>query len=90
MKICVITDAGIDVYKSWSAVKAATGLEKNDFTNIGGDFVIQMNDETFNIVKDIKLLENVAAQKMFTKNKLTLPDIASLITLGLVFIMVVS
>lgn len=90
MNIVLINDeVGIEVYKTWSEVKKQTSFTKADFTQLGTDYILNATNDTFEIAKDIKLLEHVAAKKMFTKNKLDLGDLLSIITVLFVFIMLV-
>ena len=87
MHIIIVTDEiGIEVYKTWREVKKYTSWQKQDFTKYGTDYILNTTQDSFNVSKDIKLLENVAAQKMFTKNKMDFNDLLTLITLMAVVI----
>lgn len=87
MNIVLINDeVGIEVYKTWSQVHKETSFTKADFTKYGSDFILNATNDTFDIAKDIKLLEHVAAKKMFTKNKMDIWDMISLLTFLLVVI----
>ena len=90
MNIVVIDDSGVSTFKTWHKAVSATGLKKEEFTQVGQDYVATLTGDSYEIQKDIRLLENVAAQKMFTKNKLELPDIAGLVTLFMVFLLFVK
>lgn len=74
MNIVVVTDIGVDVYKKWTDVKKYSGFNKEDFTPVGKDFVVNVNAETYEVSKDIRLLERVASEKVFTKNKMEMSD----------------
>lgn len=90
MNIVVVTEeTGIEVFKSWAEMKKYTSFEKNDFTKLGADFILNTTQDSFEISKDIKLLEHVAAKKMFTKNKFDFSDLISVVTLLLVFVVLV-
>lgn len=90
MNIIVIHGVGVDIYKSWTKVKLDTSYTKEDFEKIGSDYVLNTSKESYEIAKDIKLLEHVAAKKMFTKNKMDFMDFISLITLFMVLILMVK
>lgn len=90
MNIIVVTPSHIEVYKSWSQMKKNTTFDKNDFTEHGGDYILNATEDTFTISKDIKLLENVAAAKMFTKNRMEFSDLIQIATLILVFVLMVK
>lgn len=77
MNIVVITDeTGIEVYKSWTQLKKETSFKKEDFAQIGTDYILNCTLDTFEIVKDIKTLERVASERVFAKNKMTGIDMA--------------
>jgi hypothetical protein len=88
--VLIDDDLGIEVFKTWAEVKKHTSFEKKDFTQLGTDYILNATNDTFEIAKDIKLLEHVAAKKMFTKNKMDFGDLISIITMLLVFIMLVK
>lgn len=88
--IVLINDEGVEVFNSWAQVKKRTSFKKEDFIKHGTDYVANVTEDSFEISKDIKLLEHVAAKKMFTKNKFEFSDLISIITLGLVFISLVN
>lgn len=86
MNIIVIHGVGVDIYKSWTKLKLETSYVKEDFEKIGSDYVLNTSKESYEIAKDIKLLEHVAAKKMFTKNKMDFSDIITMLTFFLVII----
>lgn len=90
MYVTITEEDGIEVYKTWTEVKKHTSFKKEDFTPVGKDFVLNTTQDTYEIVKDIKLLENVAAQKMFTKNKMDFIDLITIINTLLVFMILVK
>lgn len=91
MNIVLVTDeVGIEVFKSWNQVRKYTSFKKEDFTPMGKDFILNTTNDSFEIAKDIKLLEHVAAKKMFTKNKMDFSDLVGLVTLFMVFVVVAS
>lgn len=91
MNIVLVTDEiGIEVFKSWNQVRKYTSFKKEDFTPMGKDFILNTTNDSFEIAKDIKLLEHVAAKKMFTKNKMDFSDLIGIVTLFMVFVLVAS
>lgn len=78
MNIVLINDeVGVEVYKSWSEVKKYTSFKKEDFAKLGTDYVLNCNNETYEIAKDIKTLERVASERVFAKSKMTGADMAA-------------
>lgn len=69
MKCYVITETGVHVYSSVAKMKQEVNIEKDEMQKIGGDLVCNMTDHSFEITKDIKLLESVASKKVFSKDK---------------------
>ena len=71
MNIVVVTDGiGVDIFKKWSDVeKHFPTMTKDDFVKEGDDFICRMDKESYTISKDIKLLETVAVEKVFGKQK---------------------
>lgn len=90
MNIVVITDIGVDVYKKWKDVQTYTGFKKEEFTPIGKDYFLNIDSESYEIQKDIKLLERVASEKVFSKNKLELTDWTSIFTLILALLIYIK
>lgn len=86
----VVHETGIDTYNSFYKVKQDTSYEKTDFTKYGSDYILNATDSSHEIMKDIKLLEHVAAKKMFTKNKMDMSDLIGIVTLLMVFIQFVK
>lgn len=85
--IYVITDTEVKKYTSFGKLRSDLSLEKSDFTPVGKDFVVYMTDNSFEIAKDIKLLETVASKKVFSKDKLDITNWLQLITILLVYLM---
>lgn len=83
MNIVVIHDAGVEHFKTWAQVKKATSHDKSEFTRIGVDYVLNMTGDTYEISKDIKMIERVASQKVFAKDKFDTANWFQLITLVL-------
>jgi hypothetical protein len=79
VNIVVITDMGIDTYKKWNDMKKNHSLNKEDFVQYGTDFIAQMDQESYEVSKDIKLLERVASEKVFQKSKMDMTDIFSIL-----------
>lgn len=86
MEIVVVTDYGVDVYKKWADVKRIHSLEKHDFVQYNKDYIAYMDKESHQISKDIKLIEQVATNKIFPKPKMTMPEMLSVATFGLIFL----
>jgi hypothetical protein len=78
MNIVVIHDTGVDVYKSWREVEKWHSFKKEDFTKVGTDYVLNVNGESYEISKDIKLLERVASERVFAKQSMSLTDWAAI------------
>lgn len=79
MNIVLITDeAGIEVYKTWSELKKDTSFKKDDFAQVGTDYILNCTQDTFEISKDIRTLERVASERVFAKNKMTGIDMAAI------------
>lgn len=68
MNIVLINDTGVETFKSWREVGKYTSFKKEEFTQIGKDYVLNCNNESYEISKDIKLLERVASERVFTKS----------------------
>lgn len=81
MKYYVITESGVHTYNSMLAVKKEVSLEGKDFVELGNDRVLYMTDHSFEVVKDIRLLETVASKKVFSKDALDTQGWISIITL---------
>lgn len=81
MNIVVINDEGVEVFKTFREVQKYTSFEKSEFAKIGNDYVLNVTGESYEISKDIKLLERVAAQKVFGKKPLDTTALFSLITM---------
>jgi hypothetical protein len=78
MNIVLINDEiGVEVFKSWSEMKKYTSFDKADFTKLGVDYILNCNNETYEISKDIKVLERVASERVFTKNKMSGSDLCA-------------
>jgi hypothetical protein len=90
MNIVVLHDNGIEHYKSWSEVKKYTSFKKNDFAQLGTDYVLNSTGDTFEISKDIKLLETVASQKVFSKDKFDTTNWLQVIILVMLLFMMTS
>jgi hypothetical protein len=71
MNIVLINDTGVEVYKSWHHVHKETSFKKIDFAPVGTDFVLNCNNETYEISRDIKTLERVASDRVFAKSKMS-------------------
>lgn len=69
MNIVVVSETNIEVYRSWHEMKKHTSFEKKDFTPLGTDYILNCTNETYEIVKDMKTLERVASQKVFSKDR---------------------
>ena len=79
MNIVLVTEeAGIEVYKSWAQLKKESSFKKEDFAQIGTDYILNCTQDTFEIAKDIKVLERVASERVFAKSKMSGSDMASI------------
>lgn len=87
MNIVVIHEGGVENYKSWTQVKKATSYEKDEFTQLGVDYLLNTTGDTYEIAKDIKQLERVASSKVFTKDKFDTTNWLQAFTLIIVLIM---
>lgn len=73
MNIVVIRDGeGVDIYKKWKEVERdyPTLNKDSDFVKEGDDYVSIIDKESYRIVKDIKLLESIATEKVFGKKEI--------------------
>ncbi len=78
MNIVVITDdIGIEVYKSWYQLKKETSFKKEDFAQHGTDYILNCTSDTFEVMKDIKILERVASDRVFAKSKMSGADLCA-------------
>jgi len=90
MAMILINPEDVYVFRTWTEVKKNTSFTKSDFVKHGSHYVCNVTEDTFEISKDIKLLEHVAARKLFTKNKFEFTDLLQIVTLLLVFMVLVS
>lgn len=73
MNIVVIRDGeGVEIYKKWKdVIRDYPTLKKDsDFVKEGEDYVSIIDKDSYRIVKDIKLLESVATEKVFGKKEI--------------------
>lgn len=69
--VVVVDDVMIESYKKWSDVKKShPTLTKEDFVQHGTDFINVMDNQSYLISKDIKLLETVATERVFGKKQI--------------------
>lgn len=90
MAIVVVTDYTIEIFNSWHEVKKNTSLKKEDFAKMGSDYITKLDLESYEITKDIKLLERVASDKVFAKQKMSGIDLIGLGTFILVLYSMIS
>lgn len=90
MNIIVINDQGVDVFKRWSEVKKDLNMTKEDFTEVGIDYVCNLTGDSYEVAKDIKLLERVASERVFAKSKMETTDWMVLGTFILLIISLVN
>lgn len=87
MNIVVIHDIGVDVYKTWREMQKSHGsLKKEDFTKVGADYVCNLTGESYEVTKDVKLLERVAAESVFSRQSFSLSDWCSIGAFVLAFL----
>lgn len=86
MNIVVVTENQIETYKRWSEVKKHTSFTKDDFSQVGTDYILNCTDDTFTMALDIKQLETVASQKVFTKDKFDVTNWLQVLTLIMILI----
>lgn len=81
MKIVIVDEmTGIHVYDSWMKLKKDHSFKKDEFTQLHGDYILNTTGDTFEISKDIKTLERVASERVFSKKSLSGIDILLIIT----------
>jgi hypothetical protein len=68
-------------------MKREISAEKEDFTKVGSDYVLNMTDESFEIAKDIRLLEIVASKNVFKKDSLDVTNMLQIFTMVLIYFM---
>lgn len=83
--IYVITESRVLTYRSMNKMRKEISLENHELTKVGKDFVVNMTDQTFEIAKDIKLLESVASKRVFTKDKMDMTNWLQIITIICVY-----
>jgi hypothetical protein len=86
VNIVVVHDVGVDVYKSWGEMKKNHSLKKEDFTKVGSDYIVYLTNESYEVSKDVKLLERVAAESVFSRQSLSLSDWCSIGAFVLAFL----
>lgn len=87
MNIVIVTESGVETFKRWTEVKKHTSFKKEDFSQIGVDYLLNCTDDTYTMSLDIKQLETVASQKVFTKDKFDLTNWLQVLVLVVVFFM---
>lgn len=66
--VVIVDDMLIETYKKWSDVtRMHPTLKKEDFVKHGNDFITLFDKESYQISRDIKLLETVATERVFGK-----------------------
>lgn len=85
--IYVITESGVYTYKSKIQMTKDVAIETKELTPVGKDYVVNMTDQSFEIAKDIRLLESVASKKVFSKDKFDLTNWLQLITILVIWLM---
>lgn len=80
MNIVLINDIGVEVFKNFREVEKNTSFKKEDFTKIGDDYVLECNGDSYEVSKDIKLLERVASERVFTKTGMDMTSLAIWLT----------
>lgn len=68
-RVYIITESGVNVYNSLTKMNREISLDKHELTEVGSDLVCNMTDMSYQISKDIRLLETVATRKIFSKDK---------------------
>ncbi|ODA15324.1 hypothetical protein A5N86_16645 [Geobacillus thermoleovorans] len=74
MNIVVVHDVGVDVYRTWRDVEKNHSLKKDDFTKVGSDYICTLTGESYEVSKDVKLLERVASERVFAKQNIGFTD----------------
>lgn len=90
MNIIVVTDYGIDVYKRWKDVFKTHHVEKQDFVKYDKDYILYFDKESHQVSKDIKLIESVATAKIFPKPKMTMPELLSVASFGILSLLLMG
>lgn len=88
--IVVVSDTGVEVYKKWSDVKKDLNMEKEEFAEVGIDYICNLTGDSYEVAKDIALLERVASERVFAKSKMNNTDYMIAGTLLLVIISMLS
>lgn len=86
MTYYVITDLGVQSYRSLNQLKKEISIDKEEFVQLGTDYVMYMTDHSFEVTKDVRLLERVASKKVFTKDKMDLTNMLQILTLIVVYL----
>lgn len=90
MNIVVVTDYGVDVYKKWNDVMRTHDVKKDDFVRYDKDYILYFDKEAHQVSKDIKLIEQVATAKIFPKPKMTMPELMSIGSFGILVILMMG
>lgn len=85
MAYFVITDSGVYEYRNIPKMRKEISAEKEDFTKVGSDYVLNMTDESFDIAKDIRLLETVASRNVFKKDSFDMTNMLQIFTIVLLY-----
>jgi hypothetical protein len=78
LNIVVVHDVGVDVYRTWREVEKNHALKKDDFTKVGTDYIVYLTNESYEVSKDVKLLERVASERVFAKQSMSFTDWATI------------
>ncbi|PJO40622.1 hypothetical protein [Lysinibacillus xylanilyticus] len=86
MNIVVVNDGiGVNVYKKWSEVERHHGqINKDDFVKEGEDYILIFDRESYQVTKDVKLLESIAVEKVFGKKKIDFTSIFLLVVTNII------
>lgn len=86
MIVVIVEDVMVETYDKWSQVaKNHPNLKREEFTRHGDDWVCAMDYESHRISRDIKVLEDIATDRIFGKQKIDWLNVgASSIAVGFV------
>lgn len=86
MYIIIDEMTGVHVYDNWLKLKKEHSFKKEEFTQFGKDYVLNTTGESFEVSRDIKVLERAAIDKAFGKRGLNGMDIITIISFILILL----
>lgn len=83
MNIVIVHDDGVSVFKTWREMSRFYAFSKDEFAQVGQDYILNTTKDSFEVAKDIRLLETVASQRVFAKDKF---DITNWLQFGVILV----